>query len=42
MAKIYNSNVVRKTNIIDVKNIISDKLKSIEMIKPFMDKVVKN
>ncbi len=33
-------NVVGKQILIDVKNIESDKLKTVEMIKPFMDKVI--
>ena len=40
MVQIYNPNVVRKQILIDVKNISSNKLKTIDMIKPFMDKVV--
>ncbi len=40
MVQIYNPNVVGKPILIDVKNIESDRLKTVEMIKPFMDKVV--
>ena len=39
MVQIYNPNVVGKQILIDVKNIESDRLKTVEMIKPFMDKV---
>ena len=41
MVQIYNPNVVGKQILIDVKNIESDRLKTVEMIKPFMDRVVK-
>ncbi len=40
MVHMYNPNVVGKQILIDVKSISSDKLKTVEMIKPFMDKVV--
>ena len=40
MVQIYNSNVVGKQILIDVKNIESDRLKTVESLKPFMDKVV--
>ena len=40
MVKIYSPNVVGKQVLIDVKNIDSDKLKLVEDIKPFMDKLV--
>ena len=40
MVQIYNPNVVGKLILIDVKGISSDKIKTVEMIKPFMDKVV--
>jgi hypothetical protein len=40
MVQIYNLNVVGKQILIDVKGISSDKLKTVEMITPFMDKVV--
>jgi S-adenosylmethionine/arginine decarboxylase-like enzyme len=40
MFQIYNPNVVGKQMLIDVKNIESDKSKTVEMIKPFMDKVI--
>ncbi len=36
----YNCNVVGKHISIDVKNIDRDKLKTVEMIKLFMDKVI--
>ena len=36
----YNPNVVGKQILIDVKNIESDRLKTVENLKPFMDKVV--
>ena len=41
MVQIYNPNVVGKQILIDVKGITSDKLKAVDMIKPFMIKVVK-
>ena len=40
MVKIYNPNVVGKHVLIDVKNIDSDKLKTVEDIKPFMDQII--
>jgi len=40
MVQIYNSNVVGKHILIDIKNVDSDKLKTIEMIKPFMEKII--
>ncbi len=40
MVQKYNPNVVGKQILIDVKNLSSDKLKTVEMIKPFMDKLV--
>jgi hypothetical protein len=40
MVQICNPNVVGKQILIDVKNIDSDKLKTIEMIKPFMEKMI--
>ena len=40
MVQIYNPNVVGKQILIDVKNIDSDKLKTIEMIEPFMEKMI--
>jgi len=40
MVQIYNSNVVGKQILIDVKNIDSDKLKLVEHIKPFMNYLV--
>ncbi len=41
MVQIYNSNLVGKQFSIDVKNIAGDKLKPVELMRPFMDKVVK-
>ena len=40
MVQIYNPNVVGKQILIDVKNITGDKLKTVEMIRPFMDRVI--
>jgi S-adenosylmethionine decarboxylase len=40
MVQIYNPNVVGKQILIDVENIESDRLKTVESLKPFMDKVV--
>ena len=40
MVQIYNPNLVGKQILIDVKNIESDRLKTVESLKPFMDKVV--
>jgi S-adenosylmethionine decarboxylase proenzyme len=40
MVQIYNPNVVGKQILIDVKDIESDRLKTVESLKPFMDKVV--
>jgi S-adenosylmethionine decarboxylase len=40
MVQIHYPNVVGKQILIDVKNIESDKLKTVENLKPFMDKVV--
>ena len=40
MVQIYNPNVVGKLILIDVKDIESDRLKTVESLKPFMDKVV--
>ncbi len=40
MVQIYNPNVVGKQTLIDVKNIESDKLKTVEMIRPFINKVI--
>ena len=40
MVQIYNPNVVGKQILIDVKNIESDRLKTVESLKPFMDRVV--
>jgi hypothetical protein len=40
MVQIYNPNVVGEQILIDVKNRCSDKLKTVEMIKSFMEKLV--
>ncbi len=40
MVQIYNPNVVGKQILIDVKTIDSDKLKTIDMIKPLMEKII--
>ena len=40
MVQIYNPNVVGKQILIDVKNITGDKLKTVEMIRPFMEKII--
>ena len=40
MVQIFNPNTEGKEILIDVKNINSDKLITVEMIRPFMDKVV--
>jgi S-adenosylmethionine decarboxylase len=40
MVQIYNPNVVGKQILIDVKNIDSDKLKTVEMINPFMEIII--
>ena len=40
MVQIYNPNVVGKQVLMDVKNINSDKLKTVEMIRPFMEKII--
>ena len=40
MVQIYNPNVVGKQVLIDVKNITGDKLKTVEMIRPFMEKII--
>ena len=40
MVQIYNPNVVGKQILIDVKNVDSDKLKTIDMIKPLMEKII--
>ncbi len=42
MVQIYNPNVVGKQILIDVLNIESDRLKPVESLKPFMDKVAAN
>ena len=40
MVQLYNPNIVGKHILVDIKNISSDKLKLIEDIKPFLDKLV--
>ena len=40
MVQIYNPNVVGKHILIDIKNIECDKLKLVDDIKPFMNKIV--
>ena len=40
MVQIYNPNVLGKQILIDVKSIERDRLKTVELIKPFMKKVV--
>ena len=40
MVQLYNPNVVGKQVVIDVKNIESGKLKNVEDIQPFLDKIV--
>ncbi len=40
MVQIYNPNVVGKQVLMDVKNIEKDKLKTVEMIQPFMEKII--
>ncbi len=40
MVQLYNPSLVGKQVLIDIKNVNSDKIKTIEDIKPFMDKVV--
>ena len=40
MVQIYNPNVVGKQVLMDVKNINSNKLKTVEMIRPFMEKII--
>ena len=40
MVQLYSPNLVGKQSLIDVKNIDSDKLKTVEYIESFMDKVV--
>ncbi len=40
MVQIYNPNVVGKQILMDVKNIHSDNLKTVEMIRPFMEKII--
>ncbi len=41
MVKIYNPNIVGNHILIDVKNVSSDKIKTVENIRLFMDIVVK-
>ncbi len=38
MVQIYNPNVVGKQVLMDVQNIHSDKLKTVKMIRPFIEK----
>ena len=40
MVQIYNPNVVGKQILMNVKNIDSDRLKTVEMIRPFMEKII--
>ena len=40
MVQVYNPNVVGKQILMDVKNINSDKLKTVEMIRLFMEKII--
>ena len=40
MVQMYNPNVIGKQILIDVKSISSDKLKTIDMIMPLMDKII--
>jgi hypothetical protein len=40
MVQIYNPNVVGKHILIDIKNVNSDKLKLVEDMKLFLDKIV--
>ena len=40
MVQIYNPNLVGKQILIDVKNITGDKLKTVETIRPFMERVI--
>ena len=40
MVQIYNPNVVGKHILIDIKNIECDKLKLVDDIKPFMNKII--
>ena len=40
MVQLYNPNVVGKQVLMDVKNIEKDKLKTVEMIRPFMEKII--
>ena len=40
MVQIYSPNVVGKQVLMDVKNIEKDKLKTVEMIKLFMEKII--
>jgi S-adenosylmethionine/arginine decarboxylase-like enzyme len=40
MVQIYNPNVVGKHILIDIKNVDSDKLKLVEDMKDFPDKIV--
>ena len=38
MVQMYNPNVVGKHIVLDIKNVDIDKLKTIEVIQPFMEK----
>ena len=40
MVQLYNPNIVGKHILVDIKNISSDKLKLVEDVKPFLDKLV--
>ena len=40
MVQLYNPNIVGKHILVDIENISSDKLKLIEDVKPFLDKLV--
>ncbi len=41
MVQIYNPNIVGKHILIDIKNVDSDKLKLVEDMKAFLDKIIK-
>ena len=40
MVQMYNPNVVGKHIVLDIKNVDIDKLKTIEVIQPFMEKII--
>ena len=40
MVQMYNPNVVGKHIVLDIKNVETDKLKTIEVIQPFMEKII--